>query len=86
MKPTRQVIAAAAALVFVVLALIVAPILAFGRELPAQVEDKCAAEGGCVWVSKNWMLERLRETADKAAAEGYKYGKYDANITFGKLT
>lgn len=62
---TKNFVIALAVLAVVAL-IVLSPVLAWGRELPATDEAQCAAQGGCVWVRKAWVMERLEE-ARKAA-------------------
>lgn len=46
--------------------LLLAPILALARTLEPSAEAACAAQGGCAWVSRQWVLDRLAETRQEA--------------------
>jgi hypothetical protein len=47
---------------------------------PPQVESACATQGGCVWVSKKWLTDRI----DEAREEAFTAGKRESDITCGK--
>ena len=71
---------AAAALVLIAASVAAAP--SARPPLTPQDEKDRAEQGGCVYVSKQWLLERLRE----AREEAFKAGKIHSDVTCGKLT
>ena len=57
--------------------LVLVPVLAIPKELSPQVEAACEKQSGCIWISRDWILERLTEARVQAFAEGRLEGVAD---------